>query len=265
MGSHYERNRNSRGDSNSLSRKHLALKHSAARDNQRQKEIKKLSPAPPQGSNTLPSPPIILPVLPQEEPNFEGHIPFQKQAMPNVRDMAWTSLVDTATKVTSNVGDGINDHTNMYVDGDSQRKLSQSTLINSKKSSPLGLQNSPNPVETQVTYFTEPSEQNDDLTDDENDKTIMDEVPYQKSENEDPSDSQLVKENSPSSPNLDAEASDDLESEVVALREENQRLQEESQTAAQQLKRFTEWFFQTVQTDESTEASTKESDIQSAQ
>ena len=173
--SHYERNRNSRGDSNSLSRKHLALKHSAARDNQRQKEIKKLSPAPPQGSNTLPSPPIILPVLPQEEPNFEGHIPFQKQAMPNVRDMAWTSLVDTATKVTSNVGDGMNDHTNMYIDGDSQRKTSQSALINSKKSSPLGIQNSPNAVETQVTYFTEPSEQND-LTDDENDKTIMDEV-----------------------------------------------------------------------------------------
>ena len=90
-------------------------------------------------------------------------------------------------------------------------------------------------------------------------------MPYQKSENEDPSDSQLVKENSPSSPNLDAEASDDLESEVVALREENQRLQEESQTAAQQLKRFTEWFFQTVQTDENTEVSATEPDIQSAQ
>ena len=86
---------------------------------------------------------------------------------------------------------------------------------------------------------------------------------YQKPENVDPSDSQLVKENSPSSPKL--EASDDLESEVVALREENQRLQEESQTAAQQLKRFTEWFFQTVQTDENTEVSTTEPDIQSAQ
>ena len=74
-----------------------------------------------------------------------------------------------------------------------------------------------------------------------------------------------MKENSPSSPKLGTEASDDLESEVVALREENQRLQEESQTAAQQLKRFTEWFFQTVQTDENTEVSATEPDIQSAQ
>ena len=37
-----------------------------------------------------------------------------------------------------------------------------------------------------------------------------------------------------------------LEEEVNALREANLRLQEESQTAAQQLKRFTEWFFQTI-------------------
>ena len=37
-----------------------------------------------------------------------------------------------------------------------------------------------------------------------------------------------------------------LEEEVEALREENLRLQEESATASQQLKRFTEWFFQTI-------------------
>jgi hypothetical protein len=34
--------------------------------------------------------------------------------------------------------------------------------------------------------------------------------------------------------------------QVEQLREENIRLQEESQTAAQQLRRFTEWFFQTI-------------------
>ena len=33
---------------------------------------------------------------------------------------------------------------------------------------------------------------------------------------------------------------------VEALREENVRLQEESATSQQQLKRFTEWFFQTI-------------------
>ena len=37
-----------------------------------------------------------------------------------------------------------------------------------------------------------------------------------------------------------------LESEIVHLKEENARLKEESQTAAQQLRRFTEWFFQTI-------------------
>ena len=37
-----------------------------------------------------------------------------------------------------------------------------------------------------------------------------------------------------------------LESEIVHLKEENVRLKEESQTAAQQLQRFTEWFFQTI-------------------
>jgi signal-induced proliferation-associated 1 like protein 1 len=37
-----------------------------------------------------------------------------------------------------------------------------------------------------------------------------------------------------------------LEEEVRRLRDENRRLQEESQAAAQQLRRFTEWFFQTL-------------------
>lgn len=37
-----------------------------------------------------------------------------------------------------------------------------------------------------------------------------------------------------------------LAQEVAALREENLRLQEESQTAAQQLKKFTDWFFQAI-------------------
>lgn len=37
-----------------------------------------------------------------------------------------------------------------------------------------------------------------------------------------------------------------LVAEVEHLKAENVRLQEESQTAAQQLRRFTEWFFQTI-------------------
>lgn len=38
----------------------------------------------------------------------------------------------------------------------------------------------------------------------------------------------------------------ELEAEVEQLRVENEHLQEESQTAAAQLRRFTEWFFQTI-------------------
>ena len=38
----------------------------------------------------------------------------------------------------------------------------------------------------------------------------------------------------------------ELETEIEHLKEENVRLKEESQTAAQQLRRFTEWFFQTI-------------------
>ncbi len=38
-----------------------------------------------------------------------------------------------------------------------------------------------------------------------------------------------------------------LEAEIRRLRDANTRLQGESQTAAQQLKRFTDWFFQTIE------------------
>ncbi len=38
-----------------------------------------------------------------------------------------------------------------------------------------------------------------------------------------------------------------LEAEIRRLRDDNMRLQGESQTAAQQLKRFTDWFFQTIE------------------
>lgn len=37
-----------------------------------------------------------------------------------------------------------------------------------------------------------------------------------------------------------------LQAEVQHLRQDNMRLQEESQTAAAQLRRFTEWFFNTI-------------------
>ena len=47
--------------------------------------------------------------------------------------------------------------------------------------------------------------------------------------------------------NTESRQKTELADEVAQLREENQRLQEESATAAQQLRRFTEWFFQTIE------------------
>merc|ERR1712223_1537966 len=47
--------------------------------------------------------------------------------------------------------------------------------------------------------------------------------------------------------NSESRQKTELADEVAQLREENQRLQEESATAAQQLRRFTEWFFQTIE------------------
>ena len=46
--------------------------------------------------------------------------------------------------------------------------------------------------------------------------------------------------------NSESREKTELADEVAQLREENLRLQEESQTSAQQLRRFTEWFFQTM-------------------
>lgn len=37
-----------------------------------------------------------------------------------------------------------------------------------------------------------------------------------------------------------------MEQQLDQLRQDNIRLQEESQTAAAQLRKFTEWFFQTI-------------------
>ena len=90
--------------------------------------------------------------------------------------------------------------------------------------------------------------------------SLLSKSAYPTLENMEPNDSSTVNNISPNSNNSAAgQIPADLESEVVALREENQRLQEESQTAAQQLRRFTEWFFQTVQNDETPEISTTES------
>ena len=48
--------------------------------------------------------------------------------------------------------------------------------INNQETKTAVIRLSPETVETEVTYFTNSNGQNEDLSEDENDKTIMDEV-----------------------------------------------------------------------------------------
>ena len=131
------------------------------------------------GGNTLPSPPIILPILPQDDSTYENKTKFKPEKdIPSVREMAWTSLVDTATKATTkrNV-DKMPDSNTHYVAGDAKPKISASNIkINNQETKTAVIRLSPEAVETEVTYFTNSNGQNEDLSEDENDKTIMDEV-----------------------------------------------------------------------------------------
>jgi hypothetical protein len=98
--------------------------------------------------------------------------------------MAWTSLVDTATKATSHGVENANDPNNVYVDrssvhnvSPSAHNVSPSSIHSSSQQENTGVaQLSPEALETEVTYFTGTKGHNEDLSDDENDKTIMDEV-----------------------------------------------------------------------------------------
>ena len=130
-----------------------------------------------QDTTTLPSPPIILPLLPQDESNYGREQTFQERAVPNVREMAWTSLVDTATKATSHSVDKVNDPNNVYAERGSAHNVSPSSVHSNSQQENTGiLQLSPETLETEVTYFTGTKGPIEDLSDDENDKTIMDEV-----------------------------------------------------------------------------------------
>ena len=124
-------------------------------------------------NNTLPSPPIILPLLPHEGTNMGDQETFHEQAVPNVREIAWTSLVDTATKATSSSSDRSND---LYDEAGAHRKLNTTSVTNPRQTKSTILQLSPANLETDVTYFTTADDPNHDISDDENDKTIMEGV-----------------------------------------------------------------------------------------
>ena len=129
-----------------------------------------------QDANALPSPPIILPILPQDETNYRNEQTFQERAVPNVREMAWTSLVDTATKATSHNLDTANGKNNLYVERGSTHNVSPSSTSNIPQENTDILQLSPKTLETDVTYFNSSKDAKIDISDDENDRTIMDEV-----------------------------------------------------------------------------------------
>ena len=117
--------------------------------------------------------------MPQDDSTYENKTEFKPEKdIPSVREMAWTSLVDTATKATTkrNV-DKMTESNTLYVAGDAKPKTSASNIKNSNHETKTAvIRLSPETVETEVTYFTNSNGQNEDLSEDENDKTIMDEV-----------------------------------------------------------------------------------------
>merc|ERR1712038_2185529 len=141
-----------RGDTNSLSRRHLdrkASKQNAPKIHNSQ-DI-------PQDIGKIPSPPIILPVLPQDDSIYENKTKVKlDRDVPNVREMAWTSLVDTATKATTKgSGDKHSNANARNVDGDTKHKKTISNIgINKQQTKAAVLQLSPENMETEVTYFT---------------------------------------------------------------------------------------------------------------
>ena len=140
-------------------------------------------------STNLPSPPIVLPLLPEDD-NQGIHVNVKhEQSNTNNRDMDWTSLVDTATKATHVVA---NDSDLQFLE-----KSKEGTTNYAKEDCYQD-----GGTEHNAQFATPLTHPNHDMA--------------------------------------------DLEYEVEALRQENQRLQEESQSATQQLKKFTEWFLQNV-------------------
>lgn len=172
-----------------------------------------------------------------------------KIPLPDMKEMDWSSLVDTATKAMTQLtesaskshpqGNVYYDDINQVLNGvvQQQQQLQQNSLqippIQNGSGTPVFSELSSTPSSVSPVSIGSGSTTN--------------------------SNGQLSMQNSSSLPELQCQVTQlsdrvlreqrrrrSLEHAVRRLTEENRRLQDESQAAVQQLRRFTEWFFQTI-------------------
>lgn len=149
--------------------------------------------------------------------------PRQLPLLPDTKEVDWSGLVDSAiTQINEGLkkhyydGNGAPIGAN-YANGDRQSPSSHDSLSSSSSLSSAGNGNS-----HQAHHLQQDSSQ-----------TSLPELQSQVTQLED----RITKE---------TKRRKSLETAVRRLTEENRRLQDESQAAVQQLRRFSEWFFQTI-------------------
>lgn len=174
-----------------------------------------------------------------------------KIPLPDMKEMDWSSLVDTATKAMTQLTESAKSHPqgNVYYDDINQvlngvvAQQQQQQHQNSLQIPPL--QNgSGTPVFSELS--STPSSVSPVSTGSGSTANSANQLPSSM-------------HNSSSLPELQSQVTQlsdrvlreqrrrrSLEHAVRRLTEENRRLQDESQAAVQQLRRFTEWFFQTI-------------------
>ncbi|XP_065083536.1 signal-induced proliferation-associated 1-like protein 1 isoform X2 [Ochlerotatus camptorhynchus] len=206
--------------------------------------------------------------------NGGGKIP-----LPDMQEMDWSSLVDTATKAMTQLSESGSKHPhgNVYYDDISQvlngvvqqqqqlqqqQQQLQQLQLQQQQQQQLQQHQHQQQHQQQHSQLTPPTHQNGSGTPALSDlsSTSSSASPVSIGSGSTGNGTQLMSmSNSSSLPELQSQVTQlsdrvlreqrrrrSLEHAVRRLTEENRRLQDESQAAVQQLRRFTEWFFQTI-------------------
>lgn len=161
--------------------------------------------------------------------------PHTLPLLPDTKEVDWTSLVDSAI---TQINEGLKKH--YYDGGSSAHPTPSSTLVNGKSRQQQHLQdhnqNQNDCVSQEISSISPSSSSSSGVStsgQQNSSQNSLPELQNQVTQLED----RITKE---------TRRRKSLEQAVRRLTEENRRLQDESQAAVQQLRRFSEWFFQTV-------------------
>lgn len=158
--------------------------------------------------------------------------PHSLPLLPDTKEVDWTSLVDSAI---TQINEGLKKH--YYESGGTAQSTPSSTLMNGKGRQHQDYNQNQNDCASQEMSSISPSSSSSSSgvsTGHQNSsQNSLPELQNQVTQLED----RITKE---------TRRRKSLEQAVRRLTEENRRLQDESQAAVQQLRRFSEWFFQTI-------------------